>query len=195
MTQDPNATDQIIDETETEVTAATVEAEAEPIAEATAPEGEPEIVEEDAADPLAEAQQALAERTEDLQRLQAEYVNYKRRVDRDRDLARAAGIEKVVMDLIPVLDNLRTAREHKELTGGFKLLADEVEKIAAKHGLVAYTEKGDVFDPQIHDALMQVPTPDITEAQCHEVIQIGYRLNDKVVRPARVAVAVPAEDA
>ena len=108
---------------------------------------------------MSELKAALAERTGDLQRLQAEYVNYKRRVDRDRDVARKTGIEAVLKDLLSVLDDLRSAREHGELTGAFKAVGDEVERITGKHGLVVFGEKGDPFDPHIHEAsCMRMPT-------------------------------------
>lgn len=139
-----------------------------------------------------ELENQVRERTADLQRLQAEYVNYKRRVDRDRDLARQGGIEAVVSDLLVVLDNVRAAREHEDLSGGFKAVAEEVEKIVAKHGLVAYGEQGEPFDPQVHEALMHQPAPEGAE---HEgpvvvaVLQTGYRIGDRILRPARVAVS------
>lgn len=149
----------------------------------------------DSSQELAAAQTALRERTEDLQRLQAEYVNYKRRVDRDRDLARHAGVESVVLDLLPVLDDLRIAQEHEEMTGGFKLLVEELQKITVKYGLETFGEKGDVFDPQIHDALMQAPMPGVTEPTVLDVMQLGYKFRGRVLRAARVAVGMPAEDA
>ena len=132
------------------------------------------------------------ERTEDLQRLQAEYVNYKRRVDRDRDLSRQGGIETVMTDLLAVLDNLLAARAHEDLSGGFKAVAEEIEKVAAKHGLVAYGAEGDAFDPQIHDALMHQPTPEGAELDgpvVAAVLQPGYRIGDRILRAARVAVS------
>ncbi|OYO18733.1 nucleotide exchange factor GrpE [Enemella dayhoffiae] len=140
---------------------------------------------------IAELEQAYEERTNDLKRLQAEYVNYKRRVDRDRDLARVAGVEAVVADLLPVLDDLRTARQHEELSGGFKLLAEELEKVAGKYGLEAYGAKDEPFDPQLHDALMQAPVPGSGEPTLLDVMQVGYRLKGRVLRPARVAVGMP----
>lgn len=140
----------------------------------------------------AAALKALAEeRTEDLQRLQAEYVNYKKRVDRDRDVARAKGVESVVRDLVPVLDAIHQAEAHGELTGGFKLVADELESLAAKHGLVIFGEAGEEFDPRLHEAMYQVPTPGTGEMRIHEVMQKGVRVGDALVRPARVAVSVP----
>jgi molecular chaperone GrpE len=134
---------------------------------------------------------ALADRTADLQRLQAEYVNYKRRVDRDRDVARKGGIESVLKDLMSVLDDVRSAREHGELSGGFKAVADEVERVSARYGLETYGTKGDPFDPHIHEALLHAHAEGIEGPTCVEILQPGYRIGDRVVRPARVAVAEP----
>lgn len=135
----------------------------------------------------------LADRTTDLKRVQAEYVNYKRRVDRDRDLARAGGIESVLRDLLGVLDSIRAAREHDELTGGFKGVADELEKLAARYGLESFGEPGDAFDPRIHEALMHARAEGITGPTAVTILQPGYKIKDRVVRPARVAVAEPEE--
>lgn len=141
---------------------------------------------------VAEMQELVDERTEDLQRLHAEYSNYKKRVDRDRLLARQGGIEVVILDLLPVLDSVEAAREHEELVGGFKLVADELEKIIAKYGLETFGEVGEEFDPQIHDALMQMPVAgDITVPTISAVMQRGVKLNDRILRPARVGVANP----
>ncbi len=143
---------------------------------------------------VAELKAQLAERTVDLQRLQAEYVNYKRRVDRDRDLIRKASVENVLKDLLHVLDDIRSAREHDELTGGFKAVADEVERVTGKHGLEAYGEKGDPFDPHIHEALLHSHADGIDGPTCVEILQPGYRVGDRVLRPARVAVAEPSPE-
>lgn len=148
-----------------------------------------------AAAKVAELEEVAAERTADLQRLQAEYANYKKRVDRDRGLARTGGIEAVVLDLLPVLDSIEAAREHDELVGGFKLVADELEKLTAKYGLEMYGEVGEAFDPQIHEALMHMPysgEEEIAVTVISAVIQKGVRLNDRVLRPARVGVADPS---
>lgn len=144
---------------------------------------------------VSELEELVAERTADLQRLQAEYANYKKRVDRDRGLARTGGIEAVVLDLLPVLDSVEAAREHEELVGGFKLVADELEKISGKYGLEVFGEVGEPFDPQLHDALMHMPytgDDEITETVVSAVMQKGVKLNDRVLRPARVAVADPS---
>ncbi len=140
---------------------------------------------------VAQLKTALADRTADLQRLQAEYVNYKRRVDRDRDVARKGGIESVLKDLMSVLDDVRSAREHGELSGGFKAVADEVERVSARYGLETYGTKGDPFDPHIHEALLHAHAEGIEGPTCVEILQPGYRIGDRVVRPARVAVAEP----
>jgi molecular chaperone GrpE len=137
-------------------------------------------------------QDLVAERTSDLQRLHAEYANYKKRVDRDRTLSRSAGIEAVVLDLLPVLDSVEAAREHSELVGGFKLVAEELEKITAKYGLEVFGEVGETFDPQIHEALMQMPMEgELDGPTVAAVMQHGVKLNGRVIRPARVGVADP----
>ncbi len=135
----------------------------------------------------------VAERTNDLQRVHAEYVNYKKRVDRDRALARQGGIEAVLRDLLPVFDSITAAEEHDELTGGFKLTADELAKVSKAYGFEGFGAPGEPFDPRLHEALMQMPDPEVSEMVIRDVMQRGYRINDLVVRPARVVVAVPAE--
>jgi molecular chaperone GrpE len=150
-----------------------------------------ETAENQGASEVMELKAALTERTGDLQRLQAEYVNYKRRVDRDRDLARKVGIESVLKDLLSVLDDLRSAREHGELTGAFKAVGDEVERITAKYGLTSFGTKGDPFDPHIHEALLHAHADGIDGPTCVEILQPGYQVGDRILRPARVAVAEP----
>ncbi|MGK2352035.1 nucleotide exchange factor GrpE [Cutibacterium sp. V947] len=155
---------------------------------------------EDSQDPEEMSRQAqleamLAERTEDLQRLQAEYVNYKRRVDRDRALSRQSGVDKVITDLMPVLDSIAIARQHGEVEGGFKLVVDELQKVANTHGLTSFGEVGDAFDPNLHEALMQMPLEGVTVTSVSQVMQPGYKLGDRVLRPARVAVSDPDPNA
>lgn len=133
-----------------------------------------------------------SERTADLQRLQAEYVNYKKRVDRDRALSRAMGVETVVKDLMPVLDSIALARQHGDVGDGLAMIAAALEKVAEKHGLVTFGEVGDPFDPNLHDALMSVPMDEPVEVTTvSQVMESGYTLNDRVIRPARVGVANP----
>lgn len=138
-------------------------------------------------------ERVASERTADLQRLHAEYVNYKRRVDRDRDVAKQRGIEAVVTDLLPVLDGIAAAKQHDEVGGGFKMIVDELEKVTNKYGLTTFGEVGEPFDPNLHEALMHVPYPEETDVTVvSAVMQKGARLNDRVIRPARVGVADPS---
>jgi molecular chaperone GrpE len=142
-----------------------------------------------------ELKAALAERTSDLQRLQAEYVNYKRRVDRDRDLVRKVTIEGVLKDFLSVLDDVRSAREHDELNGGFKAVAEEIERVTSKYGLESFGEPGDPFNPHIHEALLHAHAEGIEGPTCVEILQPGYRVGNRILRPARVAVAEPDPNA
>jgi molecular chaperone GrpE len=138
------------------------------------------------------AEARLAERTADLQRLQAEYANYRKRVDRDRAAVKEQAVASVLTGLLPVLDAIGQAREHGELSGGFKSVADSLSSALGKFGLVAYGETGDPFDPKIHEALTHSYSPDVTEDTCVEIWQPGYKVGDRILRPARVAVAEPA---
>jgi len=140
-------------------------------------------------------EQQLAERTLDLQRLQAEYVNYKRRVDRDRQLVKENATFSVLSSLLPVLDDLDRAREHGELEGGFKAVADSLERIVAAHGLVKFGKPGDEFDPRFHEALMHSHSPDVTTTTCRDIVTAGYSIGDRVVRPAKVTVVDPEPSA
>jgi molecular chaperone GrpE len=137
----------------------------------------------------------LAERTADLQRLQAEYVNYRKRVERDRAAVREQSLAAVLAELLPVLDDIGRAREHGELTGGFKSVAESLEAAATKLGLTTYGEAGDEFDPNIHEALMHAYSPDVAETTCVQILQPGYKVGERILRPARVAVAEPADPA
>ena len=152
------------------------------------------ILEEPADDDAqeADAKARLAERTADLQRLQAEYANYRKRVDRDRVAMREQAVATALAGLLPVLDAIGQAREHGELSGGFKSVADSLSSALAKLGLVAYGEAGDPFDPKIHEALTYTYSPDVTEDTCVEILQPGYKVGERILRPARVAVAAPA---
>ncbi len=140
---------------------------------------------------LGDAQRLVAGLTEDLQRLQAEYVNYKRRVDRDRDLVLQNAKFSVLSALLPVLDDLDRAREHGELEGGFKAVADSLERIVAAQGLVKFGASGDEFDPRLHEALMHAHSKDVTTTTCQDIVSAGYKIGDRVVRPARVTVVDP----
>jgi molecular chaperone GrpE len=137
-------------------------------------------------------QNQLAERTADLQRLQAEYANYRKRVDRDRVTVREHAVAGTLSELLPVLDAIGQAREHGELSGGFKSVADSLQAAVGKLGLVSYGQRGDAFDPKIHEALTHTYSPDVAEDTCVEIFQPGYKVGERILRPARVAVAAPA---
>ena len=142
-------------------------------------------------DVAAELSRQIAERTADLQRLQAEYANYRRRVERDREVIRETAVANVLTNLLPVLDDIGRAREHGELEGGFKSVGEALEATVEKLGLERFGTPGDPFDPTVHEALTHAHSDDVTEATAVEVFQPGYRIGDRVVRPARVAVAEP----
>ena len=136
-----------------------------------------------------------AERLRDLQRLQAEYVNYRRRVERDRDVARDTAVSGVLEQLLPVLDDVHLARQHGDLEGTpFAAIADKLEAVLGRFGLARFGESGQAFDPAVHEALMhtQAELPEGTEGTTVvQVLQPGYRAGERVLRAARVAVADP----
>ncbi|MFI0448106.1 nucleotide exchange factor GrpE [Actinomadura sp. 6N118] len=137
----------------------------------------------------------LDERTLDLKRLKAEYDNYRKRVERDRVAVREQALANVLNELLPVLDDIGRARDHEELTGGFKSVGEALEAVTGKLGLERFGEKGEPFDPVVHEALMHAYSADVTETSVVDVLQPGYRIGERVLRPARVAVAEPDPDA
>ncbi|MEV7426872.1 MULTISPECIES: nucleotide exchange factor GrpE [unclassified Streptomyces] len=140
---------------------------------------------------LDQVRTALNERTADLQRLQAEYQNYRRRVERDRVTVKEIAVASLLTELLPVLDDIGRARDHEELVGGFKSVAESLEAVTVKLGLQQFGEEGEPFDPTIHEALMHSYAPDVTETTCVAILQPGYRFGERTIRPARVAVAEP----
>jgi molecular chaperone GrpE len=144
---------------------------------------------------LASARSAAEERLADLQRLQAEYVNYRRRVDRDRDVARGVAIAGVLEALLPVLDDVHLARQHGDLESGpFAAIAEKLEATLSRLGLTRYGEPGEEFDPTVHEALMHTEAElaeGTTEPTVVQVLQPGYKIGERVLRAARVAVADP----
>ncbi|MFG1997946.1 nucleotide exchange factor GrpE [Spirillospora sp. NPDC048911] len=133
----------------------------------------------------------LDERTADLKRLKAEYDNYRKRVERDRVAVREQALANVLSELLPVLDDIGRARDHDELTGGFKSVGEALEAVTGKLGLERFGEKGEPFDPVVHEALMHAYSADVTETSVADVLQPGYRIGERVLRAARVAVAEP----
>ena len=136
-------------------------------------------------------QAELAERTADVQRLQAEYINYKKRVERDRQGVKDLALANALTELLPVLDDIGRAREHGELEGGFRHVAESFESAVNKLGLVRFGATGEVFDPTLHEALMSTTSPDVDEVSVHVVFRPGYRIGERVIRVAQVQVAEP----
>jgi molecular chaperone GrpE len=134
----------------------------------------------------------VAERTADLQRVQAEYANYRKRVERDRDAVRQFAVSDALAALLPVLDDIGRARDHGELEGGFRQVAEALDAAVLKLGLTRFGEPGDPFDPTQHEALMHAYSDDVTVPTAVQILQPGYSYAGRVVRPARVAVAEPA---
>jgi molecular chaperone GrpE len=154
------------------------------------PAAQPDLEPDAAGDP---ATDPLAERTADLQRVQAEYANYRRRVERDREAVRVMAVASVLNALLPVLDDIGRAREHGELEGGFKSVAEALEAITAKLGLTQFGTPGDPFDPQHHEALTHGFSAEVAVPTAAQVYQPGYKLGERVLRPARVGVVDPED--
>jgi molecular chaperone GrpE len=143
-------------------------------------------------DELTAARREASERTADLQRLQAEFLNYKRRVERDRDLVRENAVFAVLSPMLDVLDSIDRAREAGELEGGFKGVADQLERIVNGLGLSKFGQPGDPFDPTHHEALSHVGVdPEVDVVTCKHIAKAGYRIGDRVVRAAQVLVVDP----
>jgi molecular chaperone GrpE len=140
---------------------------------------------------LARLESQLEERTADVQRVQAEYANYRKRVDRDREQVRDLAVGAVLGELLTLLDDIDRAREHDELTGGFKSVAETLEATVTKLGLERYGSAGEPFDPTVHEALTHTVDDSVTETTAIAVLQPGYRFAGRILRPARVAVADP----
>ncbi len=133
-----------------------------------------------------------AELLADLQRLQAEFVNYKARVERDRDVARNSAIAEVLRAILPALDDLSRAEAHGDLEGSpFAAVVGKLRNAGDKFGLKAFGEKGDKFDPEIHNALVQTPSAEVTENVIADVVEPGFMFGDRLLRPAMVAVHIP----
>ncbi|SOD71543.1 molecular chaperone GrpE [Jatrophihabitans sp. GAS493] len=144
-------------------------------------------------DEIVEAERQLAERTADLQRLQAEFANYRKRVDRDRVIIGEQAAGKVVAALLPVLDDIDRARQHGDLDGAFKAVADQLDGILAKFGLASFGEVGDPFSPELHEAVMHSESEDVQVPTCTTVMRRGYRQGERLLRPAMVGVSDPVD--
>ena len=148
-------------------------------------------------DELTVTRMELAERTADLQRLQAEFMNYKRRVERDRELIRENATYAALAPITEVLDTIDRAREHGQTSGqsmdpGFAAVADQLERTVAALGLTKFGMPGEAFDPTVHEALSHIgEDPEVAVTTCKVVAKAGYRIGDRVVRAAQVLVVDP----
>jgi molecular chaperone GrpE len=133
----------------------------------------------------------LDERLRDLQRVTAEYANYRKRVERDRGVMAEQTVAMVVGALLPILDDLDRARDHGDLTGQFGTIAEQLNAVLAKLGLTGFGEQGDAFDPTRHEAVAHQTSAEVTEPTCIGIMRRGYLLGDRLLRPALVAVADP----
>ena len=147
-----------------------------------------EVVTEEAA---TESVDPVAALTEDLQRLQAEYANYRKRVERDRALSAEVAISSVLLEFLAILDDLDRAAAHNELVGGFKAVADQVIATTSKLGLEKFGDAPSAFDPNIHDALMHETSAEVSETTVTKILQPGYKYKERILRPARVVVSDP----
>lgn len=145
-------------------------------------------------DAVAVLQATLEERTRDLQRITAEFQNYRKRVERDKARAGELATAAVLQSLLPVLDDLDRARDHGDLTGPFGSVADQLLNALTKQGLESFGTKGDRFDPTMHEAVAHMQMPGVDGPTCIDVMRSGYRLGDKLLRAALVAVAEPADE-
>ena len=146
-----------------------------------------EVVPDQVIDPVATL-------TNDLQRLQAEYANYRKRIERDRLVAHEMAIGAVLTELLALLDAVDLAEQHGEVTGGFKAVSDQLNAITSRIGLEKYGSEGEAFDPQIHEALMHETSADGTVATASKILQPGYKYKERILRPARVSVTDPAAE-
>jgi molecular chaperone GrpE len=144
-----------------------------------------------AADGNGDLARQLAERTEDLQRVTAEYANYRRRVDRDRSLVADQAAERFAAWLFPVVDDIERARDHGDLTGAFKVVADRVLGVLDGLGVTAFGQAGDPFDPSLHEAVMHDTSVEVAVPTATTVLRQGFRRGDRVLRTAMVAVTDP----
>ena len=146
-----------------------------------------EVVPDQVIDPVATL-------TNDLQRLQAEYANYRKRIERDRLVAHEMAIGAVLTELLALLDAVDLAEQHGEVTGGFKAVSDQLNAITSRIGLVKYGSEGEAFDPQIHEALMHETSADVAVPTATKILQPGYKYKERILRPARVSVTDPAAE-
>ncbi|MFD4193069.1 nucleotide exchange factor GrpE [Amycolatopsis thermoflava] len=167
------------------------EASEAPAAEAPAAQAGPSLGEsivDDAVAAPSEVEKELAERTADLQRLQAEFANYRKRVDRDREAVVSAAKASVVNELLPLLDDFERAEQHGDLTGAFKAVADKLVASLQRIGLEPFGTEGEPFDPSVHEAVQHNTSPEVSGPTVTTVLRRGYRFGDRTLRAALVGV-------
>ena len=147
-----------------------------------------EVVSDEA---VAEVVDPVTALTEDLQRLQAEFANYRKRIERDRSLASDLAISSVLFEFLAILDDLDRAESHGELSGGFKAVAEQINATMTKLGLEKYGSAPEVFDPNIHEALLHETSSEVRETTVSKILQPGYKYKERILRPARVVVTDP----
>jgi len=147
-----------------------------------------EVVSDEA---VAEVIDPVTALTEDLQRLQAEFANYRKRIERDRSLASDLAISSVLFEFLAILDDLDRAESHGELSGGFKAVSEQINATMAKLGLEKYGSAPEAFDPNIHEALLHERSSEVRETTVSKILQPGYRYKERILRPARVVVTDP----
>ena len=133
----------------------------------------------------------VSELTADLQRITAEYANYRKRVDRDRELIRDMSTSVALEQLIPILDDISRAREHGDLTGTFSTVADALSTVTKRLGLIEFGKVDEDFDPSIHEALSTMEDESVQSQKVGTVAQVGYKVGERILRPARVVVKQP----
>lgn len=167
----------------------------EPVPPAPSPADAEQVAAEEAFDraaadaDVAAAQEQVASLTDDLRRVTAEYANYRKRVERDREAVREQAVASAINELLPVLDDIDRAREHDELVGAFKTVGESLVAATGRLGLVRFGEAGEPFDPTVHEALTHEVREGVSEPTVAMVYQAGYRIGERIVRPARVGVA------
>jgi molecular chaperone GrpE len=147
-----------------------------------------EVVSDEA---VAEVVDPVTALTEDLQRLQAEFANYRKRIERDRSLASDLAISSVLFEFLAILDDLDRAESHGELSGGFKAVAEQINATMTKLGLEKYGSAPEAFDPNIHEALLHETSSEVRETTVSKILQPGYKYKERILRPARVVVTDP----
>ena len=147
-----------------------------------------EVVSDEA---VAEVIDPVTALTEDLQRLQAEFANYRKRIERDRSLASDLAISSVLFEFLAILDDLDRAESHGELSGGFKAVAEQINATMTKLGLEKYGSAPEAFDPNIHEALLHETSSEVRETIVSKILQPGYKYKERILRPTRVVVTDP----